>query len=183
LQTLLVVGLVRRESTGRFALRPPVRRYAAELLDASGRARATHLAALDALAGIGERYVRRWVLDEGDGRRALNREAANILALLDWARDADPQAHARLIGAVGWWAQHANLGSIARSHVELALERVDDPAIRAACLHSKGVLALTSTDASACLAAADAWRALGDVEGEATALGYGSNLFAHAGLP
>jgi predicted ATPase/class 3 adenylate cyclase len=177
LVTLVDVGLVRRVGSGRLALRPPVRAFAAELLD-TGEA---HRAVARALAELGERFEARWTLVTGEGRLALNPEAANILAALDWTRDHDPALHARLAAATGWWTTHSNLVGVARGHLELALGRTEDPRMRARLLQALGALGLADADAEYSTRAADAWRDLGDGEREVICLFYAANLHGHGG--
>jgi tetratricopeptide (TPR) repeat protein len=171
------VGLVRRVGRGRLALRPPVRAFATEIEDCS---QAQHKVA-QALAELGERFEARWTLLTGEGRLALNPEAANILAALDWTRDHEPALHARLAAATGWWTTHSNLAGTARGHLDLALSRTEDPRMRARLLQAVGTLGLTNADPEFSTRAADAWHELGDPEREAICLFYAANLQGHAG--
>jgi predicted ATPase/class 3 adenylate cyclase len=177
LVTLVDVGLVRRVGRGRLALRPPVRAFATEIEDCS---QALHKVA-GALAELGERFEARWTLRTGEGRLALNPEAANILAALDWTRDHEPALHARLAAATGWWTTHSNLSGLARTHLELALGRTEDPRMRARLLQALGTLGLAVADPEYSTRAADAWHELGDPEREAICLFYAANLNGHAG--
>jgi predicted ATPase len=177
LAALVDVGLVRRVGRGRLALRPPVRAFAAELADCAD----AHRSVARALSELGERFEKRWTLVTGEGRLALNPEAANILASLEWTRDDDPVLHARLAAATGWWTTHSNLAGVARAHLELALGRTEDPRMRARLLQALGTLGLASADPSYSTQAAEAWHALGDAEREAVCLFYAANLHGHAG--
>jgi predicted ATPase/class 3 adenylate cyclase len=179
LAALLDVGLVRRHDGGRLALRPPVRRYAAELLATPEEDAAAHRAVATAVAELAERFEKRWLLEGGEGRLALNPERGNIAAALDWARDHEPVLHARLAAATGWWMNHSDRATFSSAHLELALKRVEDPRLRARCLQALGTLGLVSTDPTASVQAADAWRDLGDVDGEVVSLLYGANLYGH----
>ena len=60
----------------------------------------------------------------------MNGQAANIMAALTWARDADPEVHADLAAAVGWWLRYSGRVGAAREHLPLALSRSDDTRMR-----------------------------------------------------
>jgi hypothetical protein len=177
--TLLDVGLVTRTQAHRLVLRPPVRRYAAELVTAERRAD-QHRQVVRTLADLGRQFEARWLIEAGTGHRVLGPEEANILAALDWARAHDNDAHADLVATCGWWMTHQNLGRIGRVHADLALDRVSDPTLRARLLQARGAMALDESDPGPSLAAAEAWAALGDVEREVLSLVYGANLLTHA---
>ncbi|MEO6714254.1 MAG: adenylate/guanylate cyclase domain-containing protein, partial [Mycobacteriales bacterium] len=185
LAALMDVGLVRGVEAGRLALRPPVRRFAAELLTATPDEPSAYRAMATALAELAEPFERRWMILCGEGRLAQNPETDNFIAALDWARDRDPLLHARLAAATAWWMNYANLVAFSRGHVELALGRTDDPLLRARCLQALGTLGLADADPTVSIAAADAWRELGDVDGEVISLLYAGNLhsFRHDGGP
>jgi predicted ATPase len=178
LATLIDVGLVRPSQAGRLQLRPPVRRYAAELLDAED---AAHRAIALALTERAEPFEARWMLVAGEGRVALNADDANLVAALDWARDHDPVLHARIAAATAWWMNYSNRAAFIRTHLELALARSDDPRLRARCLQGLGALGLETADPDYSLRAADAWHALGDTTGEVMSLVYAANLLGHRG--
>jgi predicted ATPase/class 3 adenylate cyclase len=178
LATLIDVGLVRRSEAGRLQLRPPVRRYASELLDDSD---AAHRAVGLAFAELAEPFEARWMLLAGEGRAALNADGANLAAALDWARDHDSVLHARLAAATAWWMNYSNRAAFIRAHLDLALSRTDDPRLRARCLQALGTLGLESADPDYSLHAADAWHALGDAAGEVMSLAYAANLLGHRG--
>jgi predicted ATPase/class 3 adenylate cyclase len=175
LVALVDVGLVRRMGRGRLALRPPVRSFGAELADTGD----AHRAVARVLAELGERFEKRWLLVAGEGRPALNPEAANITGALEWTRDHDPILHARLAAATGWWMTHSNLAVFSRGHLDVALRRVEDPRLRARCLQALGTLGLTVGDPEASARAADAWHELGDAEGEAMSLFYAVTMYGH----
>ena len=178
LATLIDVGLVRPSQAGRLQLRPPVRRYAAELLDAED---AAHRAIALALTERAEPFEARWMLVAGEGRVALNADDANLVAALDWARDHDPVLHARIAAATAWWMNYSNRAAFIRTHLELALARSDDSRLRARCLQGLGALGLETADPDYSLRAADAWHALGDTTGEVMSLVYAANLLGHRG--
>ncbi len=67
LDALLAAGLVRPADGGRFEVRPPVRRFAAELLDAEDED-AAHAAITDALIALAEPFEKRWVVCTIEGR-------------------------------------------------------------------------------------------------------------------
>jgi predicted ATPase/class 3 adenylate cyclase len=180
LAALLDVGLVRREG-GRLALRPPVRRYAAELLATPDEDAAAHRAVATALAELAEPFETRWLLQAGEGRLALNPELGNMIAALDWARDHDVVLHARLAAATGWWLNYSDRATFSQAQLDLALDRVEEPRLRARCLQALGTLGLVTTDPTASVQAAEAWRDLGDVDGEVASLLYGANLYGHRG--
>jgi predicted ATPase len=179
LEGLLAAGLVRRGEGGRFEVRPPVRRFAAELLDAEAED-AAHAAITDALIALAEPFEKRWVVRAGDGRLALNPEGGNIFAELDWAQLMDYGRHLRLAAATGWWMDHSGAAEFSRDHLEIALARSTDPVMRARCLQALGSLGLKDSDPTGCLDAADAWHDLGDVEGEFYSAIYAANLYGHA---
>jgi predicted ATPase len=179
LATLIDAGLVRSATDGRLAVLPPVRRFAAELMS-DEEDDAAHAAIVDVFVRIAEPIAKRWVVAADDGWPVLNPEAGNILAELDWARDMDEDRHARLAAAVGWWLSQTGHSQLGRAHVELALSRIDEPGLRARCLQALGVLGLSDVDPAASSAAADAWRELGDVEGEFYSVLYAANLYGHA---
>ncbi|MGZ4243356.1 MAG: ATP-binding protein [Solirubrobacteraceae bacterium] len=179
LQALLEVGLARTGADGRFEVRPPVRRFAAELLDAE-EDDAAHAAITDALIALAEPYEKRWVVMAGEGRPVLEPESGNIFAELDWSSLMDYGRHARLAAATGWWMTDTGAGEYGRDHLEIALARTTDARMRARCLQALGTLGLQDSDPSGCLDAADAWHDLGDVDGEFYSTIYGANLYGHA---
>ena len=61
LEALLGAGLVRPAEGGRFEVRPAVRRFAAELIDAEAED-AAHAAITDALIALAEPFEKRWVV-------------------------------------------------------------------------------------------------------------------------
>jgi hypothetical protein len=178
LQALLEVGLVRTGEGGRFEVRPPVRRFAADLLDAETDD-AAHAAITDALIALAEPFEKRWVV-AGEGRLVLNPEGGNVFAELDWAQLMDYGRHARLAASTGWWMSHSGAAEFSRDHLEIALARTTDPVIRARCLQALGSLGLKDSDPTGCLDAADAWHDLGDAEGEFFSAVYGANLYGYA---
>jgi predicted ATPase len=180
LASLLEAGLVRAGADGRFEIRPPVRRFAAELLDAE-EDDAAHAAIADALIALAEPFEKRWVVMAREGRLALEPEADNILAELDWSSLMDYGRHARLAAATGWWMTHSGAGEYGRDHLEIALARTTDAQLHARCLQALSTLALRDSDPSACLDAADAWHDLGDVDGEFFSAIYGADLYGRAG--
>jgi hypothetical protein len=179
LEGLLGAGLVRRGEGERFEVRPPVRRFAAELLDAEAED-AAHAAITDALIALAEPFEKRWVVCSGEGRLALNPEGGNLFAELDWAQLMDYGRHAGLAAATGWWMNHSGAAEFSRDHLEIALARSTDPVMRARCLQALGTLGFKDSDPTGCLDAADAWHDLGDVEGEFYSAVYGAHLYGHA---
>ncbi|MFZ1993906.1 MAG: NB-ARC domain-containing protein [Solirubrobacteraceae bacterium] len=179
LDALVRAGLVQPGQGGRFEVRPPVRRFAAELLDAETED-AVHAAVTDALIALAEPFEKRWVVRADDGRMALNLEGGNIFAELDWAQLMDYRRHARLAAATGWWMHQSGAAEFSRDHLEIALARSTDPVMRARCLQALGSLGLKDSDPTACLDAADAWHDLGDVEGEFYSAIYAAALYGHA---
>jgi predicted ATPase len=165
LQALLAGGLVVHGEDGRLEIRPPVARFAADLLDAETED-AAHAAVTDALIGLGEPFEKRWVASWGEGRPLLDPESGNVFAQLDWAQLMDYGRHIRLAAATGWWMSHSGAGEPSRDHLEIALARCTDPVLHARCLQALGTLGVIDSDPTACLDAADAWHDLGDVEGE-----------------
>ena len=183
LAALVDVCLVIRTDSGRLMCRPPVRRFAAELLAAEGDAMAANAAVCDALAAIAEPFATVWFFHErtAENRRTLNPEGDNIMASLRWAAPADAARHTRLAAAVAWWMAHANLATFGREHLELALSRTEDPVQRATCLQGLGwLVGFAISDPAGCLTAAQAWHDLGDALGEAASLAYAANLYSHA---
>ena len=182
LEALVSAGLVRAGEGGRFEVRPPVRRFAADLLDAESED-AAHAAITDALIAIAEPFEKRWVVISSEGRTALNPEAGNIFAELDWAQLMDYGRHARLAASTGWWMNYSSAVELSRDHLEIALARCTDPVMRARCLQALGALGLKDSDPTGSLDAADAWHDLGDVEGEFYSVIYAANLYGHAREP
>jgi predicted ATPase/class 3 adenylate cyclase len=182
LEGLLAAGLVRRGEDGRFEVRPPVRRFAAELLDADAED-AMHAAITDALIALAEPFEKRWVVMSKEGRLALNPEVGNVFGELDWAQLMDYGRHARLAASTGWWMNYSSAVDFSRDHLEIALARSTDPVLRARCLQALGALGLKESDPTGSLDAADAWHDLGDVEGEFYSAIYGANLYGHAREP
>jgi hypothetical protein len=184
LAALVDVCLINRAAGGRLMCRPPVRRFAAELLAAEGDPAGANAAVCDALTALGRPMQVVWFFHTrtAEYRRKLNAEADNLLAALRWAAVGDPARHARLAAATAWWMTHANLSGFGREHLELALSRSDDPVQRATCLLGLGwTVGLAEADPTRCLRAAEAWHELGDVVGEAVSLAYAANLCSHAG--
>jgi predicted ATPase len=179
LQALADAGLVRVGATGRYEIPPPVRRFAAALLDAEEED-AAHGAISDALIALAEPFETRWLVAAGEGRLALNPEAGNIFAELDWSSLMDYGRHTRLAAATGWWMTHAGAGEYARDHLEIALARTTAAQLRARCLQALSTLGLQDSDPSACLDAADAWHDLADVDGEFYSAIYGAHLYGYA---
>lgn len=165
LEVLLAAGLVRHEGRGRLDVPPPVRRFAAELMDAEADDMA-HAAVTDALIALAEPFEKRWLTCWGEGRRVVAPEAGNVFAELDWAQLMDYGRHVRLAAATGWWMSRAGAGELGRDHLEIALARSTDPVMRARCLQALSTLGLKDSDPTAGLDAADAWHDLGDVAGE-----------------
>lgn len=182
LDALVSAGLVRLAEDGRFEVRPPVRRFAAEQLDAE-EDDAAHAAITDALIALAEPFEKRWVVNGSEGRLALNPEAGNILAELDWAQLMDYGRHIRLAASTGWWMNYSSAVEISRDHLEIALARATDPVMQARCLQALGALGLKDSDPSGLLDAADAWHDLDDAEGEFYSVIYAANLYGHAREP
>ena len=181
-QALVEVGLVRAGEGGRFEVRPPVRRFAAELLDAEAED-AAHVAITDALIALAEPFEKRWVVISSEGRLVLNPEAGNIFAELEWAQLMDYGRHAGLAASTGWWMNYSSAVEFSREHLEIALARSTDAVIRARCLQALGALGLKDSDPTRSLDAADAWHDLGDIEGEFYSAIYAANLYGHAREP
>ncbi|HEY2320390.1 MAG TPA: AAA family ATPase [Solirubrobacteraceae bacterium] len=179
LQALLDIGLVHPGAPGRFEIRPPVRRFALQQLDAE-EDDAAHAAIADALIARAEPFEKRWVVLADQGWLALNPESGNIFSELDWASLMDYGRHARLAAATGWWMKDAGAGEYARDHLEIALARTTDARMRARCLQALGTLGAQDSDPSGCLDAADAWHDLGDLDGEFYSAIYGATLYGHA---
>src|SRR6185437_13694159 len=153
---------IRPAPGGRFELLPPVRQFAAALLDAEDED-AAHAAITDALIALAEPFEKRWVVWSGQGRAILDPEAGNIFAELDWAQLMDYGRHARLAAATGWWLSHAGAAEFIRDHLEIALARSTGPVMRARCLQ-----------------ALDAWHDLDDAEGEFYSAVYAASLYGDA---
>ena len=145
LGVLLGAGLVRPAEDGRFEVRPPVRRFAAERIDAEADD-AAHAAIADALIAMAEPFEKRWIVMSIEGRTTLNPEAGNIFAELDWAQLMDYGRHARLAASTGWWVNYSSAVELSRDHLEIALARCTDPVMRARCLQALGTLGLKDSD-------------------------------------
>src|SRR6185437_12424965 len=167
---------------GRFEVRPPVRRFAAERIDAEADD-AAHAAIADALIAMAEPFEKRWIVMSIEGRTTLNPEAGNIFAELDWAQLMDYGRHARLAASTGWWVNYSSAVELSRDHLEIALARCTDPVMRARCLQALGTLGLKDSDPTGSLDAADAWHDLDDAEGEFYSVIYAANLYGHAREP
>jgi predicted ATPase/class 3 adenylate cyclase len=179
LATLVDVGLVRRVDRGRLALRPPVQRFALARLAESGEENQARSDVARALAQFCEPYERLWYLNFGESRPRVNLVGANILPSLEWARENDAAAYVRLAAATGWWMNHSFYRVPGKQHVERALEMTTDPVMRARCLQALGTFGLSTSDPDTCLLAAEAWRDIGDADGEAMSLVYAANLYTH----
>jgi predicted ATPase len=175
LSALLDVGLVTRTGA-RLALRPPVRRYAASLVD-DARSADQHRSVVRALATLAEPYEGLWMMRFAEGNGALRHERANLVAALAWAREHDPDGHAELTAAAGWWLR--DLSITGRAHVVVALDRVTDPRLRARLLAARGALSLDDPDPEACVESAAYWGSTGVVDRQAVNLAYASNLLDH----
>jgi hypothetical protein len=164
---------------GRFEIRPPVRRFAAERLDAEADD-AAHGAITDALVSLAEPFEKRWVVAAGAGWLALDPEAGNVFAELDWSSLMDYGRHTRLAAATAWWMNQAGAAEYSRDHLEIALARTTDAQMQARCLQALGTLGHEDADPAACLDAADAWHDLNDVDGEFYSAIYGAHLYGRA---
>jgi len=179
LEALVHAGLIRPAPGGRFELLPPVRQFAAALLDAEDED-AAHAAITDALIALAEPFEKRWLVWSGQGRAILDPEAGNIFAELDWAQLMDYGRHARLAAATGWWLSHGGAAEFIRDHLEIALARSTSPVMRARCLQALGTLGGKDSDPTGCLDAADAWHDLDDAEGEFYSAVYAASLYGDA---
>jgi predicted ATPase len=179
LEALAAAGLIWPAADERLEVRPPVRRFAAELLDAEEED-AAHAAITDALIALAEPFEKRWIVLSTEGRVAIDPEAGNILAELDWAQLMDYGRHARLAASTGWWANEAGAVDFSRDHLEIALARSTDAAMRARCLQALGALARKDSDPTGSLDAADAWHDLEDVAGEFYCAIDAAMLYGHA---
>jgi hypothetical protein len=180
LDALVQAGLVRPAGGERLELRPPVRDFAAALLDAEAQDGA-HAAITDALIALAEPFEKRWVVSSAEGRAVLGPEGGNIFAELDWAQLMDYGRHARLAAATGWWLSHSGAAEFIRDHLEIALARSTDAVMRARCLQALGTLDGKDSDPTGCLDAADAWHDLGDAEGEFYSTVFAASLYGDAG--
>ena len=179
LEALVAAGLVRAGEHCRFQVLPPVRRFAAELIDADDED-AAHAAIADALIAMAEPFEKRWIVCAGEGRLVLDPEGGNIAAELDWAQLMDYGRHIRLAASTGAWMNDSGAAELARDHLEIALARTTDATMQARCLQALGVLGRHESDPTGCLDAADAWHDLGDAEGEFYSAIYGADLYGHA---
>jgi predicted ATPase len=180
LQALVEAGLVRPAGGGRFQMLPPVRHFAAGLLDAEAED-AAHAAITDALIALAEPFEKRWVVSSAEGRAILDPEGGNVFAELDWAQLMDYGRHSRLAAATGWWLSHSGAAEFIRDHLEIALARSTGPVMRARCLQALGTLGGKDSDPTGCLDAADAWHDLGDAEGEFYSAVFAASLYGDAG--
>jgi tetratricopeptide (TPR) repeat protein len=179
LDALAEAGLVWSARDGRWEMRPPVREFAAALLDAEAED-AGHAAITDALLARIEPFEKRWVVASGEARAILDPEAGNIFAELDWAQLMDYGRHARLAAATGWWLSHSGAAEFIRDHLEIALARCTGAVMRARCLQALGSLGGKDSDPTGCLDAADAWHDVGDTEGEFYSAVYAASLYGDA---
>jgi predicted ATPase/class 3 adenylate cyclase len=181
LAALRDVSLVRRDASERLTMAPPVRVYALQALRAAGLevdARRRHLLAFLAFA---EPLMWEWIPRYGETMDRLEPEAENLGEALRWGADDEPEAHARLVAATAWWFSYSGRTSEIEPHVERARRLDADPLLSAKVLTAAGMIDYESGKAPDMLAAADAWRALGDSRELAFVLFSLSNLQALLG--
>jgi len=177
LQSLLDKNLVRRRDSDhapRYWMLETIREYAAERLeeaDQEGTLRERHLVHFLALA---ERAYKDRLASVSTWFPILEAEHDNIRAALDWARIGDPQAEARLAGAIGFYWYLQGHAWEARERLTGALARYESrDRIRARALTHLGDMpedmepgeSLSYLDEALSL-----WRENGDILGEALAL-------------
>jgi hypothetical protein len=131
------------------------------------------------MARLTETYEARWLLRVPEASPAFNAEAANLLEALAWTRREAPELHARLAAGLGWWMNYRDQRAEARDHLATALDRTEDPRMRARLLSALGPLELETSRWQVCAEAADAWRELGDPEREVLSRYYATNLAFH----
>jgi non-specific serine/threonine protein kinase len=154
-----------------------VRQYAQEQLAEAGEAPAARARHAEAFADLAERAYRERIVREEAWGAALAAELDNLRAALATLRDADPERHLALAGALAWFWQAQSHLLEGREHVTAALAATSPdpprPARARALWGAANLLSWQGDPAGATEIMEEAiriWRALGDEAEVALAL-------------
>jgi predicted ATPase/class 3 adenylate cyclase len=177
LQSLLDKNLARRrdgDPAPRFWMLETIREYAVERLERGGEKEALSERHLDYFLALAERAYEERLAAASMWFPIVEAEHDNIRVALDWARVSDPQAEARLAGAIGFYWYLQGHARESRERLTGVLARYPSrDRIRARALTHLGDMpedmepgeSLSYLDEALSL-----WREHGDVLGEALAL-------------
>jgi len=167
-------SLLRRETDARLVMPPPVRLHAAHLLEISGRAEDVRRRFATALVALSEPFEWDWFRDPSSVLATLDAEAGNLRVGFAWAREHEPELHARLAAATSYWMFITPNHTWGHAEMQraLAFAAGAEPHLRARVLlgYSFGY-AVTDSAPDVGDAAVDAWRELGEPAGMLIALG------------
>ncbi len=124
-------SLVRRDPTGRLWMPPPVRTFALELIREPEATRSAHARHAEAVLQLIETLSLRWLTDLVRAMMLVAEEAGNLREALRWTRDAEPEWHARLVGAAAWWFRFSGQIAEAVPELDAAIAVTTDPTLRA----------------------------------------------------
>ncbi|HLG07954.1 MAG TPA: tetratricopeptide repeat protein, partial [Gaiellaceae bacterium] len=173
LQSLVDKSLL-RHSNERYWMLETIREYAAERLRDGEEEEAIRERHLDHFLALAERAYEERLASMSMWFPIVGAEHDNIRAALDWACISDPQAEARLAGAIAFYWYLRGHAREARERITGVLARYPSrDRIRARALTHLGDMSEEmglDTALSYLREAVDVWRESGDVMGEATAL-------------
>jgi non-specific serine/threonine protein kinase len=158
------LSLLRREPNARIAMPPPVRLYADSMLRDAGRADGVRRRHAQALVSLAEPFERDWLREPGRMRAVLSAEAENLRAAFIWAREHDPELHARLAAATGYWLFNTVNHLWGQAEVEAALIYTADaePRLRARVQQCYVGCAIITSQPHLADGAVEAWKQLGE---------------------
>jgi predicted ATPase len=162
LAALRDVSLVSRSAAGRLALPPPVRVYARQLLRAAGEEEDARRSHAHAVLTVVEPQATRWLSEYAAYLAEFELEAENIREALRWAAAHDAEVHRRLFVATARWFSYSGRAAELEPEAERALAGASDARQRAEVLTAVSTLGYETNELEPVLAAAEAWRALGD---------------------
>jgi predicted ATPase/DNA-binding SARP family transcriptional activator len=162
LAALADVSLVRRGRDGRLVMPPPVRVYARDTMREAGIEQDARRRHAHAVLAVLEQQAQRWLSEYAAWLADLELEAENIRAALRWAAIHDRELHRRLFVATAWWLSFSGRGAELTLDADLALAVPADKRERARVLSAVSIMGYEANALELLLAAADAWRALGD---------------------
>jgi predicted ATPase/class 3 adenylate cyclase len=155
-------SLVRRSPSGRLALPPPVRVYARHLLAAAGEEQDARRRHAHAVLALVEPQAARWLAEYAAYLADVELEAENIREALRWAVAEEPEIHRRLFVATARWFSYSGRAAELEPEADRALAAAVGPRQRAEVLTGVSALGYETNELEPVLAAAEAWRALGD---------------------
>jgi predicted ATPase/class 3 adenylate cyclase/DNA-binding CsgD family transcriptional regulator len=164
-----LVAVEERGAVARYRLLETVRHYALDKLTAAGELERLRDRHRDAFLALAER-IEPDLLSEREpaALEALDAEAANLHAAIDWATHTDPARALRLCAALTfWWRLHGLFAA-----AELALERAliaapEEPSrLRARALWARAYLAVNAGDRELGARSAEAALAMGEELGD-----------------